>query len=153
MVLTRLTIDLYFKPSVTSETLRKLIQAPFKIHCERSDKGITLISIEHPTEIGTDNINTESYNHWYVDFIKTNYNVIKQCGLEEINIFIDVFFHGQCNFEIFNNKSLSELSKYNVSLPISVYELPYKELKDMLIYYGYSSDEIQKIFQYEGVEL
>lgn len=92
MVLTRLTIDLYFKPSVTSETLRKLIQAPFKIHCERSDKGITLISIEHPTEIGTDNINTESYNHWYVDFIKTNYNVIKQCGLEEINIFIDVFF-------------------------------------------------------------
>ena len=34
---------------------------------------------------------------------------------------MDIYYQDQCNFEIFNKHRLNRLSRFNVSLPISVY--------------------------------
>ena len=45
-----------------------------------------------------------------------------ECKLEkEIDLFVNVYYKGQCNFEIFDKNSLKILSRWDVSLPISVY--------------------------------
>lgn len=81
--------------------------------------------------------------------MENNYSVLKKNGLEYANIFINVFYKGQCNFEIFDKKSLATLSKYDVSYPISVFALSDKELLDILNDYSVSSEKIWKLFQTE----
>ena len=99
-------------------------------------------------EIGVE-YKLDYYNQWYVGFISRNYESLRNIGLESANIFINVFFSGQCNFEIFDSTSLAELSKYAISLPVSVFNLPDDELKDILKENGYSEDRITKIFSHE----
>ena len=124
MLLTRLTLDLYFNSQITLTESQSLIGTSYRV----IDANDDFISIEHPTDIGIE-YNMEIYNQWYVDFIENNHSTLKHNGLDKINIFINVFYSGQCNFEIFESQSLSILSKYNVSLPISVFHLSNNELK------------------------
>lgn len=133
MLLTRLTLDLYFNSQITLTESQSLIGTSYRV----IDANDDFISIEHPTDIGIE-YNMEIYNQWYVDFIENNHSTLKHNGLDKINIFINVFYSGQCNFEIFESQSLSILSKYNVSLPISVFHLSNNELKEILNDNGYS---------------
>ena len=111
MLLTRLTLDLYFNSQITLTESQSLIGTSYRV----IDANDDFISIEHPIDIGIE-YNMEIYNQWYVDFIENNHSTLKHNGLDKINIFINVFYSGQCNFEIFESQSLSILSKYNVSL-------------------------------------
>lgn len=144
MLLTRLILDLYFNSQITLTELQSLIGTSYRV----IDANYDFISIEHPTDIGIE-YNMEIYNQWYVDFIENNHSALKHNGLDKINIFINVFYSGQCNFEIFESQSLSILSKYNVSLPISVFHLSNNELKEILNDNGYSLKRICEIFNNE----
>ena len=144
MLLTRLTLDLYFNSQITLTESQSLIGTSYRV----IDANDDFISIEHPTDIGIE-YNMEIYNQWYVDFIENNHSTLKHNGLDKINIFINVFYSGQCNFEIFESQSLSILSKYNESLPISVFHLSNNELKEILNDNGYSLKRICEIFNNE----
>ncbi|KAB5264412.1 hypothetical protein F9959_03775 [Bacteroides stercoris] len=144
MLLQRLTLDLYFNRQVTLTELKGFISTSYRV----IDANDDYITIEHPTDIGIE-YNMEIYNQWYVNFIDKNYSALKNNGLDRINIFINVFYSGQCNFEIFDSQSMSILSKYNVSLPISVFHLSNNELKEILSDNGYSKNRICEIFKSE----
>lgn len=147
MLLIKLTIDLYFNHSVTSNILSGIINMPFRVVDVNTKEHY--ISIEHPTDIGIE-YEMENYNQWYVKFVEDNYNILRNNGLEYANIFINVFYKGQCNFEIFDKESLATLSKYDISYPISVFALSDKELLDILNDYSVSSEKICKLFQTES---
>ena len=146
MLLVRVILDLYFNHEITLNELRDNIDMSYRVIDANSD--FHYISIEHPKDIGVE-YELESYNQWYVDFISRNYDSLTKIGLERVNLFLNVFFSGQCNFEIFDKNSLSELSKYGISLPISIFNLPNEELKDILKENGYSKERITQIFNYE----
>jgi hypothetical protein len=58
------------------------------------------------------------------------------CGATDFDFFIEVYYSGnQCNFEIFNSELLGRLSKIlpNVSVPVSVYQIKKKQIKDLLL--------------------
>ena len=101
MLLTRLTLDLYFNSQITLTESQSLIGTSYRV----IDANDDFISIEHPTDIGIE-YNMEIYNQWYVDFIENNHSTLKHNGLDKINIFINVFYSGQCNFEIFESQSI-----------------------------------------------
>lgn len=61
------------------------------------------------------------YEQEFVDFFRKNYQLLRLNNADDFRIFIEAFYLDQCNFEIFNNELLAELTKYKVSLPISVY--------------------------------
>ncbi len=146
MLLVRLILDLYFNHEISMNELRDNTDVSFRII--DMDNESNYVSIEHPSEIGVE-YKLDYYNQWYVGFISRNYESLRNIGLESANIFINVFFSGQCNFEIFDSTSLAELSKYAISLPISVFNLPDDELKDMLKENRYSKDRITQIFSHE----
>lgn len=146
MLLVRLILDLYFDQEITVNELRDITGTPYRVIDTSSE--FHYISIEHPKDIGVE-YELESYNHWYVDFITRNYDSLTKIGLGRVNLFLNVFFSGQCNFELFDKESLSELSKYGISLPISVFNLPTEELKDILKENGYSEERITQIFSNE----
>ena len=75
--------------------------------------------------------NIIKYEKDFVEFIEKNYKLFKENGVDDIRIFMEVFYDkgGQCNFAIFNNKLLKRLAKYNVSLPISIYTLSKREIE------------------------
>lgn len=148
MLLIKLTIDLYFNHGITPDTISGIIHMPFKVVDVNTEEHY--ISIEHPTDIGIE-YEMEKYHQWYVKFVENNYSILRNNGLEYANIFINVFYKGQCNFEIFDKESLATLSKYDVSYPISVFALSDKELSDILNDYGVSPERICKLFQTEPV--
>lgn len=150
MLLIKLTIDLYFNHSVTPKTLNGIINMPFRVVDVNTEEHY--ISIEHPTDIGIE-YEMENYHQWYVKFVDDNYNILRNNGLEYANIFINVFYKGQCNFEIFDKDSLAVLSKYDVSYPISIFALSDKELIDILNDYGVPSEKICRLFQTESGRL
>lgn len=144
MLLIRLTLDLYFNCQITLTELQSFIGTSYRV----IDANDDFITIEHPSDIGIE-YNMEIYNQWYVDFIEKNHTILKYNGLDKINIFINVFYSGQCNFEIFDSKHLAILSKHDVSLPISIFRLSHNELKEILTDNGYSKDDIVEIFSNE----
>ena len=83
MLLTRLTLDLYFNSQITLTESQSLIGTSYRV----IDANDDFISIEHPTDIGIE-YNMEIYNQWYVDFIENNHSTLKHNGLDKINIFI-----------------------------------------------------------------
>ena len=106
------------------------------------------ISIQHPTRIGIEYDLTD-YKEWYVKFIEDNYQILINSGVEDISLFLDVFYSDQCNFEIFNNTQLKKLSLFNISLPISVYKLSLVKLRDILVKVGYKEETINHLFRHE----
>lgn len=63
----------------------------------------------------------EAYEDDIVSFIEWNYSRLIQAGADDFWVFMDIYYQDQCNFEIFNKHRLGRLSRFNVSLPISVY--------------------------------
>ncbi len=87
------------------------------------------ISFWHPKKFSLKD-NIVEYEESFVKFIEDNYLLFSENGLEDIEIFLEIYFDGgQCNFEIFDKTILKRLAKYDVSLPISVYILGKRKFK------------------------
>ncbi|UYZ62535.1 hypothetical protein [Hymenobacter weizhouensis] len=64
------------------------------------------------------------YDDWFVDFIEKNYELLTKHGVNDIQLSIEVYYRDdQCNFEILSNSLLKRISKFNISIPVSVYKL------------------------------
>ena len=90
--------------------------------------GYGCMGFSHPLRQAIGNYMLQ-YEKDFVEFIEKNYQLFKENGVDDIRIFMEVFYEGQCNFEIFNKKLLKRLAKYNVSLPISVYAFPKRKMQ------------------------
>ena len=90
-----------------------------------------VISLMHQNIFAREN-EIMDYDNWFVNFIEKNKQLLIDEGVEEFEIFIEVYFSGQCNFEIFDRENLSKLSKSKVALPISVYSMTVEEMGDLL---------------------
>ncbi|OFL99066.1 hypothetical protein HMPREF2726_00855 [Neisseria sp. HMSC074B07] len=78
------------------------------------------MELNHKNEFSKEYWDSE-YEQEFVDFFRKNYQLLRLNNADDFRIFIEAFYLDQCNFEIFNNELLAELTKYKVSLPISVY--------------------------------
>ena len=86
------------------------------------------MSFWHPKKFVTED-NIIEYEAAFVDFIDKNYNLFIEAGADDFDIFIEIYYDGeQCNFEIFDKLTLKKLSKYSISIPVSVYCLPEQEI-------------------------
>jgi hypothetical protein len=75
----------------------------------------------HPKKFTLDDTSRE-YNTMFLEFIKMNYKFFSENGVEEWCLYIEIYYDGgQCNFEIFDREFLEVLSKFKVSIPMSVY--------------------------------
>ena len=82
-----------------------------------------LIDIEPKIKCST-GVSQIRYAKQFVKILEDNYVLFKNAGADDISIYIEAYYDGlQCNFEIFDNKTLAEFAKYGVSLPISVYRM------------------------------
>jgi len=90
--------------------------------------GYGCMLFSHPLKQATDKYRFK-YEKKFVEFIEENYQLFKENGVDDIRIFMEVFYEGQCNFEIFNKTLLKRLAKYNVSLPISIYAFPKRKMQ------------------------
>lgn len=107
-----------------------------------SDDG--MLSIIHPRIFGTQH-DEWAYEKWYVEFIERNHKLFIENGVDDFQFFVDVFYSGnQCNIEVFNKDLLKRLNdRIRFSIPLSVYRLTQKEIREMLLEAGYSQEEIK----------
>lgn len=90
------------------------------------------ISIWNPKKFGFQGEGV-GYEEWFVNFIEKNYSKFITFGVEDITLFIEVYYSGgQCNFEIFTKDLLKRLMIFDVSLPISIYLLTEAEIQELL---------------------
>lgn len=146
MIVVKLTLDLYGKSFIPTK-LVDLIND--KVHINYLDDSYNFVSLEKPFTLGI-NQDLLAYEKWYVEFINQYHTMLFNFGVERIDLFINVFFCGQCNFEIFDNKMLRDLTKQNISLPISIFKLSPNEIKSLLSDYNYSDSEIKYYFEEES---
>lgn len=106
--------------------------------------GYGFLSIENPMRVGIED-EAEQYESWFVEFLEKNYDFIKSSGADTIRLFIEMFYSKQCNFEIFNRESLKRLAKFNVEIPVSVYEQSDQSLKELLADNGFSEERIEAL--------
>lgn len=145
MVVIKLTIDIYGETFIPTDFIEVVKD---KIRVVYLDNSYNTVSLEKPIGLGVNNI--LEYEKWYVDFLNEYYNCLVKMGVERIDLFINVFFCGQCNFEIFSNQMLRSLSLKNISLPISIFKLSQIEIKSLLSDYDYSDFEIEHYFREES---
>eukprot|EP01132_Coremiostelium_polycephalum_P001037 gene1037-1315_t len=89
------------------------------------------ITFWHPLSFSLEE-HIAAYERTFVEFIEQNYDLFIENAVEELCLYIEAYYDGgQCNFEIFNKDLLQRLSRFNVSIPISVYVLK-KRAKDLL---------------------
>ena len=82
----------------------------------------------HPQKFSTGE-NIMEYENGFIKFIEENYLLFIKNGVDDLQIFIEIYFDGgQCNFEIFNKELLKKLGNFGVSLPISVYILKKRQI-------------------------
>lgn len=87
------------------------------------------ISFWHPQKFSTEE-NIIEYEKGFIEFIEKNYQFFTENGVDDLQIFIEIYFDGgQCNFEVFNKELLKKLSNFGVSLPISLYVLKDEEIE------------------------
>jgi hypothetical protein len=110
------------------------------------------LSLAHPIDIYAYTyvdlpIEPREYEEWYVHFIENNFDTLKELNVEEIQLFWDVYFeeHTQCNFEIFDRTLLKRIAKYDVDIPISIYNMSKQEMIEWLSEVGYAYDLVQEI--------
>lgn len=109
-------IDSYFKP-----TDKKFEDCLYEY-------GYGGMSFWHPKKYAVEFI--KEYEKNFVEFIETNYQLFIDNKVDNLQIFIEIYYSGgQCNFEIFNKELLRKLTRFNISLPISVYMLGDRELQ------------------------
>ncbi len=107
------------------------------------------MAIQHPNTLGIE-YELDAYQTWYVEFLAKTYDLLKSSGADDINVAMDVFYSNQCNFEIFNRGLLKNMSNFDVSIPVSVYCLTNKKLREFLEVEGYSECQIGEIFGEEN---
>ena len=105
------------------------------------------LSIMHPMKVGIDDICFSEYENWYIEFLECNFDSIKAYGGEELSLLFEVFYNKQCNFEIFNKVLLNTLAKYDVSIPVSVYNISNDRIVDILYDAGYNKETINRIIE------
>lgn len=92
--------------------------------------GLGYASFFHPKKFATEDFIVE-YNEWFVSFIKSNKTLFFAMGVNDLSIYIEVYFDGgQCNFEIFKKEQLLEILNVNISFPVSIYLLKKRELRE-----------------------
>jgi len=104
--------------------------------------------ITHPNIYGVE-YKLELYQNWYVDLISNYYEIFKQYGATNTNLFLDVFYSNQCTFEIMSKTLMKKLGKFELSYPISVYKIDDSKIKKALIKSGRSKEDIDKIYENE----
>ena len=102
------------------------------------------LSILNPQKMGIQ-YELSEYEEWYITFLRKNRDILIKLGVESINLFFDVFYTNQCNFEIFDKEKLKNISEYNVSIPVSVYLVSNDEIREMLLESGYSKVKIENL--------
>lgn len=111
-------IDTYFSPKDK------------KFSNTSEEYGYGGISFWHPQKFATE-AKIVDYEKAFVDFIEKNDKLFKENGVDDLQIFMEIYYNGsQCNFEIFNKDLLKKLTKYKVSFPVSVYLLGEKEIQE-----------------------
>lgn len=98
-----------------------LVSRPNDLDADGEVYGIGFLSLISKNEFSE--YPDEAYEKIFVDFYEKNYALLKQAGANDFRIFLDIYCFKQCNFEIFNKRELKKLAQYNVSLPISVYQV------------------------------
>lgn len=88
--------------------------------CDKHDDSPGILFLQSKNQFSNEYPDND-YENQFVDFYKKNFKILKDAGADDFRIMMDIYYADQCNFEIFNKKSLSILAKYGVSLPISVY--------------------------------
>lgn len=157
MLIVQLTINLYGNNLSARDSINiikdpiniSFFHEPTDINPSTNQKyGFGHVAIQHPTQLGF-GYQLELYYQWHVNFIENYYKFFKINGLEEINIFIDIYYSNKCSIEIFDNKLLRHLTEYEVSLPLNAYKVSPDKIKEILKEKGYTSDMIEQLFQYE----
>ncbi|MCD0464946.1 hypothetical protein [Flavobacterium sp. ENC] len=77
------------------------------------------------------------YEDEFINFFEINLSLFQKNEVDDFVFFIEVYYsRQQCNFEIFNNSMLFKLTKGSgkISIPVSVYHLEKKEIKDLLLF-------------------
>ncbi|ASS50305.1 MAG: hypothetical protein A3D31_12115 [Candidatus Fluviicola riflensis] len=156
MVIYKITLDLFGDNFSPNKILDQIELNPLIVDSsERGDKiwpgqdeeiDFGKISVLNPCTYGLQHDNWE-YEEWYVQFIEKNHTLLKLHGVDEIHFFIDVFYSGdQCNIEVFNKEIFKRLNKHiTFSIPLSVYHLKQKEIKEMLLEVGFTKKEISSL--------
>lgn len=109
-------VDFYFNP-----TDKKFDNSP-------EEYGYGVMSFSHPKKYSTKD-EIVAYERALIEFIETSHSLFTENGVNDFQIFMEIYFDGgQCNFEIFNKSLLQKLSSFKVSLPISVYILKEEEI-------------------------
>ncbi len=111
-----------FGSNINSDNVLRFLKGKFSIDKELSSYSKDELFIQAPCKIGLEDELFE-YFRWYVNFMKENYKLLESNGIEKINLFTDIFYEEQCNFEFLDSDMIRDLSKYNVSFPISVYKI------------------------------
>ena len=92
--------------------------------------GYGNLSFWHPKKFATED-EILIYEKDFIEFIEKNYHLFIDNGVNEFEMFIEIYFDGgQCNFELFNKDFFKKVAKIGVSIPVSIYVL--------------SADDIQK---------
>ena len=86
------------------------------------------------------------YEAWYVTFLQKYYGDFRKHGASDFSLLYEVFYHGdQCNFEILDKHLIGKLSKFDISIPVSVYKVPRDEMYSLLMNAGYNETQIAEI--------
>ena len=102
---------------------------------DKNDYGFGAIFFMHP-KIFTISGEGTQYEEDFIDFFEKYNSLFIKSGADELDFFTEIYYSGeQCNFEIFDRKLLSRINKLqnNIALPVSVYHLKEKEIKELLI--------------------
>ncbi len=115
----------------------------------KENYGFGSISILHPQKIGLQ-YELEQYEKWYVEFIEKYHETFLKHGVQEINLFIDAFYSLQCNFEIFDKALLRRITKYDISIPVSVVQLSSGEIREIMIDAGFDLEKVNTYVEENG---
>ncbi|MCG8734712.1 hypothetical protein [Tenacibaculum finnmarkense] len=129
------------------EKISKKHKLAFTLDVDK-DNEETSICILHPRKYGFSG-NIDNYSQWFVEFIKSEYEMLSLLGLNDIEIVIDLFFSEKhSSTEILNNEFLFLLNKYNISsIAINTHQLEISELKEELLKQNYSKDEFSDLIK------
>lgn len=141
-----------FSPKALLNQIKHLSDGKISYLHEPTDKrdsdniefGFGCLSLKNPKGVCVEN-EIEQYESWFVEFLEVNQELIKLTGVDEIELFIELFYNKQCNFEIFSRENLSRLAKFNVAIPVSVYGLSDQSLKELLADNGFSAEHIEAL--------
>jgi hypothetical protein len=157
MKVNRISIDIYgdnFSPKQLLSQIKGsylVITSNEPDDCKWEDKDelyeFGFLSLMHPMKVGIDDVCYSEYENWYIEFLECNFNSIKACGGEDLSIGFEIFYNKQCNFEIFNKEILKRLAIFNVSIPVSVYNISSEHILDIIYDSGYDKETIAEIIE------